>query len=113
MYSSSVHPKGTVSIVAARRELGRLAEEVGRTGQPLILTRRGRAVARIVAEPGNEVRRPRGRGVDAFADLEGTVRLAGGLADLEASVRAVRSELRGSLERRAATPIGARVRGRA
>jgi len=41
----------TVSIVAARRELGRLADEVRRTGQPVILTRRGHAIARIAPEP--------------------------------------------------------------
>ena len=43
--------KKSVSIVETRRNLGRLAEEVRRTGQSVVLTRRGRAVARIAPEP--------------------------------------------------------------
>jgi prevent-host-death family protein len=101
----------SVSIVAARRELGRLAEEVRRTGQPVILTRRGRAVARIAPEPGTEPGRQRAQ--DAFAELRGTVRLHCDLDELQSTIRALRTELSRSLDRRAARfgARGARSRG--
>ncbi len=60
------------SIVEARRDLGRLAEEVRRTGQPVVPTRRGHAVAQIVPEPRRQATWRRSR--DAFAELRGTVR---------------------------------------
>jgi prevent-host-death family protein len=100
-----------VSIVAARRELGRLAEEVRRTGQPVVLTRRGRAVARIVPEAGTEPGRKRPH--DAFAELRGTVRLHCDLDGLQRTIRALRTEFSRSLDRRGAR-LGARgVRSRA
>jgi len=37
----------SISIVDARRDLGRIADEVRRTGQAVVLTRRGRPVARL------------------------------------------------------------------
>jgi prevent-host-death family protein len=94
--------KKTVSIVAARRELGRLAEEVNRTGQPVVLTRRGRAVARIAPEPGTELRPLRQR--DAFAELRGTVRLNCTIDELQTAVRRLRAEFTDALARRRATP---------
>ena len=39
-----------ISLVTARRNLGRIVAEVGRTGTPVSLTRRGKIVARIVPE---------------------------------------------------------------
>ncbi|MBI3768722.1 MAG: type II toxin-antitoxin system Phd/YefM family antitoxin [Deltaproteobacteria bacterium] len=89
----------TVSIVAARRELGRLAEEVRRTGQPVILTRRGQAVARIAPEPAIAAGRSRAR--DAFAELRGTVRLNCTLDELQSAVRDLRTEFGANLDRRA------------
>jgi len=87
----------TVSIVDARRQLGQLAEEVRRTGRPVVLTRRGRPVARIAPEPAPaaNVRE------DAFAALRGTVRLHGSFDDLQQTVRSLRGEFARSLERRA------------
>ena len=97
--------KKTISIVAARQGLGRLAEEVRRTGQSVILTRRGRAVARLIPEPvPTENRR------DAFAALRGTVQLHGGVDALGSAIRALRVEFAGNLDRRA-QPLGGR-RGR-
>jgi prevent-host-death family protein len=93
--------KKTISIVAARRELGRLAGEVNRTGQPVILTRRGQAVARIVPEPAPAARRQRPR--DPFAQLRGTVRLNCDLDELQQAVRQLRAEFTSNLGRRAAT----------
>jgi prevent-host-death family protein len=103
--------KKSVSIVAARRELGRLAEEVRRTGQPVLLTRRGRAVACIAPEPAHELdgRSPR----DAFAELRGTIRLNCDLDELQAAIRDLRAEAARNLDRRAATLTGRRRRGRA
>lgn len=100
VYVIYVHMVRSVSIVAARRELGRLAEEVRRTGQPVVLTRRGRAVARIAPEPGTEPGRKRPR--DAFAELRGTVRLHGDLDGVQSAIRALRMELSRSLDRRGA-----------
>ena len=65
-----------VSIVDARKELGRLAEDVRRTGQPVVLTS------------------------DAFAELRGTVRLNCDLGTLQADVRELRSRFTASLDRR-------------
>ena len=89
-----------VSIVAARRELGRLAAEVERTGRPIVLTRRGRPVARIGPEPSLSGAASRLR--DQFAPLRGTIRLGGSLDALQHAIRELRSEFARSLERRAA-----------
>ena len=97
VYGSSVHMRKRVSIVAARRELGRLAEQVSRTGQPVVLTRRGRAVARIAPEPDIELGRRTPR--DAFAELRGTVQLNCNLDELQSAVRKLRAEFTGNLDR--------------
>jgi prevent-host-death family protein len=86
----------TITIVDARRQLGRLAEEVRRTGRPVVLTRRGRPVARIAPEPTPSGREAR----DAFAALRGTVRLETNFEDLQRAVRALRGEFARSLARR-------------
>jgi prevent-host-death family protein len=91
-----------VSIVDARRELGRLAAEVQRTGRPIVLTRRGRPVARIGPEPSPAT--ASGRLRDQFATLRGTIRLTGSLDALQQTVRQLRSEFAQSLEGRAASP---------
>jgi len=111
VHSRGVHMARTVSIVAARRELGRLADEVRRTGQPVILTRRGRAVARIAPEANIERGQTRPR--DAFAELRGTVRLHCDFDELQSAIRALRREFGSNLDRRAATlnAGGARRRG--
>ncbi len=76
-----------------------------------MLTRRGRAVARIVPEAGTEPSRKRPH--DAFAELRGTVRLHCDLAGLQCTIRALRTEFSRSLDRRGAR-LGARgVRSRA
>jgi len=87
----------SISIVNARRQLGRLAEEVRRTGRPVVLTRRGRPVARIAPEPGPSASPAR----DGFAALRGTVRLDCSFDELQQTVRALRSEFARSLKRRA------------
>jgi prevent-host-death family protein len=92
--------KRQVSIVAARRELGRLAEEVGRTGQGVTLTKRGRAVARIVPEPRSAAARSTAR--DGFAALRGTVRLHCSFNALRSAIRELRDEFTQNLDRRAA-----------
>ena len=102
----------TLSLVEARRELGRLAEEVRRTGQPIVLTKRGRAVACIVPEPA-ATRPARRAAADAFAALRGTVRMNCTFAALDRAVRALRSEFAESLERRAASSPRRGVRARA
>jgi prevent-host-death family protein len=92
-----LHMRRTVSIVDARRQLGRLAEQVRRTGQPIVLTRRGRAVARITPDVAPSADEPR----DALGPLRGTVRLRGSFGDLQRSIRALRTEFAASLGRRA------------
>ena len=111
VYTRRAHMKKSVSIVAARRELGRLAAEVSRTGQSVVLTRRGRAVARIAPGPGIE-QSQQGPG-DAFAELRGTVRLNCDLAELRSAIRELRAEARRSLGRRARALAGRGARGRA
>jgi len=103
--------KKRVSIVDARRELGRLAEEVRRTGQPVILTRRGRALARIAPEPGVEPARANPH--DTFAELRGTVRLNCGLDELQSAIRELRADFAHNLDRRAAALAARRTRTRA
>jgi len=111
VYSPHVHMRKSISIVAARRELGRLAEEVSRTGRAMVLTRRGQAVARIAPEPRIETRRR--RSPDAFAELRGTVRLNCTLAELRSSVQQLRAEFTGNLDRRAIPVTRRKARARA
>ena len=87
----------SVSIVDARRRLGKLADEVQRTGTPVVLTRRGEPVARIVAdaEPGSAKRR---RKYDALGPLRGTVTINCTDAELLEAIRELRQELADSLE---------------
>jgi prevent-host-death family protein len=92
--------KKSVSIVEARRDLGRLADEVRRTGQPVVLTRRGRAVARIAPEPAATSAAPQRRR-DAFAALRGTLRMNCSFDALVQAVEELRSEFAENLERRA------------
>jgi prevent-host-death family protein len=92
----------SISLVSARKDLGRIVEEVGRTGTPVNLTRRGKVVARIVPQARH------GAG-DALAALRGTVELTGGFEDLTRDVRQLREEGRTALERRTTQ---ARVRGK-
>ncbi len=100
--------KKSVSIVAARRELGRLAREVSQTGQPVILTRRGQAIAQIVPEPATAPRRRGPR--DPFAPLRGTVRLNCNFDELQVAVQQLRAEFTSNLDRRAATLTRRRTR---
>ncbi len=79
-----------VPIVQARRELGRIAEDVRRTGQPVVLTKRGRPVARITPEP--PPARGRHGGYDALGELRGTVQMNGTFAELVAATRKLRRE---------------------
>ncbi len=83
----------SISLVAARKDLGRIVEEVGRTGTPVSLTRRGKIVARIVPEE-----RP-SKG-DALAALRGSAELMGSLSDLNRDLRGLREESGGLLEQR-------------
>lgn len=108
---SGVHMKKRVSIVEARRDLGRLAEEVCRTGQAVVLTKRGRVVARLAPDAATSGRGRRGAG-DAFAPLRGTVRMNCSFEVLQQAVRALRSEFTRSLERRDASPLPRRARTR-
>ena len=92
--------KKSVSIVEARRDLGRLAEEVRRTGQPVVLTRRGRAVACIAPDRVAEAAAaPQRR--DGFAALRGTLRMNCSFDALVQAVRELRGEFTRNLERRA------------
>jgi prevent-host-death family protein len=89
----------SVSIVDARRQLGRLTEEVRRTRQPVVLTRRGRAVARIIPEPAGAASGP-GTARDAFAGLRNTVELNGDFAMLQGAVEELRHEFADGLQHR-------------
>jgi prevent-host-death family protein len=84
----------SISLVAARKELGRIVEEVGRTGTPVSLTRRGKIVARIVPEPAAPAREP-------LAALRGSAELLGSFADLKRDLRVLREESNTALTRRA------------
>jgi prevent-host-death family protein len=88
-----------VSIVEARRELGRLADEVRRTGQSVALTRRGRVVARITPEGARPARGVRDFG-DALGPLKGSVRIMGGAKELEREIRTIRREFAEALDAR-------------
>lgn len=85
----------SISLVAARKELGRIVEEVGRTGTPVSLTRRGKIVARIVPEGAAPARDPLGA-------LRGSAELTGSFADLTRDLRTLRAETNTALTRRAA-----------
>jgi prevent-host-death family protein len=86
----------SISLVAARKDLGRIVEEVGRTGTPVSLTRRGKIVARIVPD---DQRPTHG---DPLSALRGTVELRGSFGDLTKEIRRLREETGESLDRRAA-----------
>jgi antitoxin (DNA-binding transcriptional repressor) of toxin-antitoxin stability system len=86
----------SISLVAARKDLGRIVEEIGRTGTPVSLTRRGKIVARIVPEE-------RARTRDPLAALRGSARLVGSFAELTRELEALRQEGGKALERRAQT----------
>jgi prevent-host-death family protein len=83
----------SVNLDTARKALGRIVEEVGRTGTPVSLTRRGKIVARIVPEAAGPAR-------DPWAALRGSAELRGSFAELERDVRALRKEGNAALERR-------------
>jgi antitoxin (DNA-binding transcriptional repressor) of toxin-antitoxin stability system len=85
----------SISLVAARKALGRIVEEIGRTGNAVNLTRRGKIVARIVPEE-------RGRSRDALAALRGSAELQGSFAELTRELRGLREEGAAALEGRAA-----------
>jgi prevent-host-death family protein len=87
------------SIVQARAELGKLADEVQRTGQSIVLTRRGRPVARIAPEPAGRGRRAP---LDALARVRGSVQMGGTFSDLRRAVRELRREGAQSLRQRGA-----------
>jgi len=91
----------TVSIVDARRELGRLAEEVHRTGQAVVLTRRGRAIARLVPDASSprEQQRPAGE----LAALRCTVELRCTPQGLLRAITELRREFTRSAQRRTLT----------
>jgi prevent-host-death family protein len=98
VYSSRVHMAKTISIVAARRDLGRLADEVRRSGQAIVLTRRGRPVARLVPQPASSAKpasQPR-----PFAGLRGSVKLLCTPDELLRTIRELRREVAASLQRR-------------
>ena len=82
----------SVSIVVARRELGRLANEVRRTARPVVLTRRGKPIARLVPAPEDEAR-------DGLAGLVGSIEMTCSRVDLERSIRELRSGWNDSLDR--------------
>lgn len=89
----------SISIVAARRALGQLAEEVRRTGQSVALTRRGRVIARIaphVAAPSREMTEVG----DALGALQGSMRIVGKPEALERDIRRLRREAADALGRR-------------
>jgi antitoxin (DNA-binding transcriptional repressor) of toxin-antitoxin stability system len=89
----------SVSIVEARQGLGRLAEEVRRTGKSVALTRRGRVIARIAPDT---TARPKGGGAlgDALGALQGSIRIIGSPSSLQRDIRRLRREAAGALERR-------------
>lgn len=85
----------SISLVEARKDLGRIVEEVGRTGTPVSLTRRGKVVARIVPEARDDAR-------DPLAALRGTAELNSSFEDLTRDLRVLREETGTALEERAA-----------
>jgi prevent-host-death family protein len=91
-----------ISLVAARKDLGRIVEEVERTGTPVSLTRRGKIVARIVPEDRRNAR-------DPLASLRGSAELVGSFTELTRDLQAVRAEGRKALEQRIARPRSPRT----
>ncbi|MBI2900857.1 MAG: type II toxin-antitoxin system prevent-host-death family antitoxin [Planctomycetes bacterium] len=75
-----------VSLKDARKRLGDLVRAAQR-GESVVITRRGRKVAQLVA-----VRSPRGGGLPDLADLRASVRIRG--ASLSETVVAMRAEER-------------------
>ena len=96
----------SISLVAARKGLGRIVEEIGRTGNAVNLTRRGKIVARIVPQERNSTR-------DPLAALRGSVELQGSFAELTRELRTLRNEGRTALERRAPRSAPSRAKRRA
>ena len=84
----------SISLVAARKDLGRIVEAVRRTGNPVNLTRRGKVVARIVPEE-------RGGARDPLGALRGTAELQGTFGDLTRELQELREETGTVLEQRA------------
>ena len=95
----------SITLVAARRELGRIVEEVGRTGNPVSLTRRGKVVARIVPEKRVSERDPLGA-------LRGSAALRGSFQDLTHELERLRAEGGVALEKRLSPKRRARVKRR-
>jgi antitoxin (DNA-binding transcriptional repressor) of toxin-antitoxin stability system len=95
----------SISLVAARKELGRIVEEIGRTGSSVSLTRRGKVVARIVPEA-------QGRTRDPLGALRGTAVLQGSFADLTRDLRELREEGGAALTERASRQRRPRARRR-
>jgi prevent-host-death family protein len=98
VYASGVHMAKSVSIVEARRDLGRLADEVCRTGQAVVLTRRGRPVARLASHPPSSAEPDRPK--RPLADLQGSVRLLCARDEILRAVRELRREFTASIEHR-------------
>jgi antitoxin (DNA-binding transcriptional repressor) of toxin-antitoxin stability system len=89
----------SVSIVEARQELGRLADEVRRTGKSVALTRRGRVIARIAPDVA-PLSKSGGALGDALGALKGSIRIVGTPESLERDIRRLRSEAGTALSRR-------------
>ena len=98
VYSFGVHMAKSISIVDARRDLGRLADEVCRTGQAVVLTRRGRPVARLAPQPASSAKPARAQ--RPLAGLRGSVKLLCAPDELLQTIRELRREFTVSLERR-------------
>ena len=96
----NVQMRRAVSIVEARRKLGRLADEVRRTGQPVALTRRGRIIARIAPEPVRAVHRGGELG-EGLGPLKGSIRIVGGVKAIEREIRKIRRDFAAALDARA------------
>jgi len=92
--------KKSVSIVEARRSLGRLADQVRRTRQGVSLTRRGRTVAQIVPEARSAPHNGE-KVYDALGPLRGTLVLRGTFQDLSGAIRGLRRESANALDLRA------------
>lgn len=102
--------KKSVSIVEARQELGRLAEEVRRTGKSVALTRRGQVIARIAPDTVTPSQGPGALG-DTLGALKGSIRIIGSPESLERDIRRLRRESAAALERRGrAFPISGKNR---
>jgi prevent-host-death family protein len=85
----------STSIVDARRDLGRLPDEVRRTGQAVVLTRRGRPVARLASQPPSSAKPARAQ--RPLAGLRGSVKLLCPPDELLQTIRELRREFTVSL----------------